>query len=92
MLRTACRPGLHAEACALTVATQIGVWPLTAQMLLTVAPYGVLANLAVVPAVGSTMILGLAQIATDRLPLVPDVLRRSSALASTPYPRSSWLR
>jgi hypothetical protein len=30
---------------------------------LTVAPYGVLANLAVVPVVGSTMILRFAQIA-----------------------------
>jgi competence protein ComEC len=67
-------PGFAAEACALTVATQIGVWPLTAQTFLTVAPYAVVANLAVVPVVGSTMILGLAQIATDRLPLVPDAL------------------
>jgi competence protein ComEC len=50
------------------------VWPLTAQTFLTVAPYAVVANLAVVPVVGSTMILGLAQIATDRLPLVPDAL------------------
>jgi hypothetical protein len=35
----------------------------TAQMLLTVAPYGVLANLAVVPVIGSTMNLRFAQIA-----------------------------
>jgi len=67
-------PPVAAEACALTIATQIGVWPLTAQTFLTVAPYAVVANLAVVPVVGSTMILGLAQIVTDRLPFVPDVL------------------
>src|SRR5579875_3267833 len=67
-------PPFAAEACALTVATQIGVWPLTAQTFLTVAPYGVIANLAVVPVVGGTMILGLAQIVTDPIPLVPDLL------------------
>lgn len=66
-------PPFAAEACALTVATQIGVWPLTAQTFSTVAPYAVVANLAVVPAVGSTMILGLAQIVTDRLPFAPDL-------------------
>ncbi len=67
-------PPFAAEACALTVATQIGVWPLTAQTFLTVAPYAVVANLAVVPVVGSTMILGLAQIVADRVPFVADVL------------------
>jgi competence protein ComEC len=67
-------PGCAAEACALTVATQIGVWPLTAHTFLTVAPYAVVANLAVVPLVGSVMMLGLAQLVTDRLPFLPDTL------------------
>lgn len=67
-------PAFAAEAVALTVATQLGVWPLTAQTFLTVAPYAVLANLAVVPCVGAAMMLGLAQIATDPVPLVADLL------------------
>jgi competence protein ComEC len=69
-----CMPAVLAEACALTVATQIGVWPLTAQTFLTVAPYAVVANLAVVPCVGSVMLLGLAQIVTNSLPVLPDAL------------------
>ncbi len=67
-------PAPAAEACALTIATQIGVWPLTAQTFLTIAPYAIAANLAVVPVVGSTMLLGIAQLVTDRLPFVPDAL------------------
>jgi competence protein ComEC len=51
------------EALALTVATQIGTWPLTAATFLVFAPYAPLANLLVVPIVGVTMLLGIAQLA-----------------------------
>ena len=43
-----------AEALALTVSTQIGVWPLTAAVFFNVAPYAVFANAIVVPLVGVT--------------------------------------
>jgi DNA internalization-related competence protein ComEC/Rec2 len=55
------------EACALTLATQIGTWPLTAATFLVFAPYAPLANVLVVPVVGMTMLLGLAQLATSAL-------------------------
>lgn len=51
------------EALVLTVATQIGTWPLTAAVFLQFAPYAVFANLAVVPCVALTMALGIAQLA-----------------------------
>jgi competence protein ComEC len=57
------------EALTLTLATQIGTWPLTAAIFGTFSPYAVLANLAVVPAVGATMLLGFAQLACA--PLAP---------------------
>jgi hypothetical protein len=77
MVRTACRPGLHAEACALTVATQIGVRPRPRQTFFDGRAVWGPGEPSRRPVIGSTMILGLAQIATDRLPLVPDVLRRN---------------
>ena len=51
------------EALTLTIATQIGTWPLTASIFLLFSPYAVLANLCVVPLVGATMLLGAAQLA-----------------------------
>jgi hypothetical protein len=77
MVRTACHPGLHAEACALTVATQIGVRPRPRQTFFDGRAVWGPGEPSRRPVIGSTMILGLAQIATDRLPLVPDVLRRN---------------
>ncbi|GAC1388226.1 MAG: hypothetical protein NVSMB31_01850 [Vulcanimicrobiaceae bacterium] len=63
-------PGAAREALTLTIATQIGVWPLTAATFLLFSPYAVLANVAIVPAVGFTMMLGIAQIAlADIAPL-----------------------
>ncbi|HEY0798814.1 MAG TPA: ComEC/Rec2 family competence protein, partial [Candidatus Baltobacteraceae bacterium] len=53
------------EGCALTLATQIGTWPLTAATFLVFAPYAPLANALVVPLVGVTMLLGMAQLATS---------------------------
>lgn len=60
-------PTLVAEALALTVSTQIGVWPLTAAVFFTVAPYAIVANAIVVPLVGVTMMLGIATVATHPL-------------------------
>ncbi|MGZ3504755.1 MAG: DNA internalization-related competence protein ComEC/Rec2 [Vulcanimicrobiaceae bacterium] len=51
------------EALTLTLATQLGTWPLTAAIFAIFSPYSVIANLAVVPAVGATMLLGFAQLA-----------------------------
>ena len=47
----------------LTLATQLGTWPLGAAVFLQFAPYAVVANLAVVPCVALTMALGAAQLA-----------------------------
>jgi competence protein ComEC len=51
------------EAMVLTIATQLGTWPVTAAVFLQFAPYALLANLAVVPCVPVTMLLGALQLA-----------------------------
>lgn len=51
------------EPLTLTLATQGGAWSLTASTFLLFSPYAVLANAAVVPIVGVTMVLGGLQIA-----------------------------
>jgi competence protein ComEC len=56
------------EGLVLTIATQIGTWPLTAAVFLLFAPYAVPANLLVVPVVGVTMILGAIQLALTPIP------------------------
>jgi competence protein ComEC len=56
------------EALALTLATQLGTWPLTASIFLLFAPYAVFANAAVVPCVAATMILGALQHTLETLP------------------------
>ncbi len=58
------------EALTLTVATQLGTWPLTAAVFCSFSTYALAANLAVVPVVGATMLLGLAQIAFSPIPVV----------------------
>ncbi|GAC1651755.1 MAG: hypothetical protein NVS9B12_00430 [Vulcanimicrobiaceae bacterium] len=60
-------PSALVELLTLTLATQIGVWPLTAATFLIFAPYAVLANAAVVPVIGITMIVGALQIAFARV-------------------------
>jgi competence protein ComEC len=57
------------EALALTVSTQIGVWPLSAATFGLVAPYAVVANAFVVPATGIAMLGGIATLACAGLPL-----------------------
>ncbi|HEY2474584.1 MAG TPA: DNA internalization-related competence protein ComEC/Rec2 [Candidatus Cybelea sp.] len=51
------------EGLTLTLATQLGTWPLGAAVFLQFGPYAVAANLAVVPCVALTMALGGAQLA-----------------------------
>ncbi|HMF27507.1 MAG TPA: ComEC/Rec2 family competence protein, partial [Candidatus Cybelea sp.] len=51
------------EALVLSVATQLGIWPLGAATFLQFTPYAIAANLAVVPCVAVTMALGAAQLA-----------------------------
>jgi competence protein ComEC len=51
------------EALALTCATQIGTWPLTAAVFSTLAPYAILANALVVPLVALVLIGGMATLA-----------------------------
>lgn len=61
------------EALTLTIATQAGVWPLTAATFLLFSPYAIIANLAVVPCVGVAMILGFAQLLLGSLPVLGQV-------------------
>ncbi len=56
------------EAIVLTIATQLGTWPVSAAVFLQFTPYALLANIAVVPCVPVTMALGAAQLATSFLP------------------------
>ena len=50
------------EALVLTIATQLGTWPLTAAIFLQWSTYALVANLAVVPCVPFTMLLGALQL------------------------------
>lgn len=56
-------PHVVGEAVALTIATQIGVWPLTAAVFTTLAPYAVVANAVIVPLIGTAMAGGLVAMA-----------------------------
>lgn len=56
-------PRVLREGLALTLATQIGVWPLTASTFLVIAPYAALANLFVVPVVGVALVGGIVLLA-----------------------------
>ena len=56
-------PHLVREGIALTLATQIGVWPLQAAFFLQLAPYAPLANALVVPAVPPALLSGLLTVA-----------------------------
>jgi competence protein ComEC len=69
-------PGLIAEALALTISTQVGVWPLTAAVFFTVAPYAVVANAIVIPLVGATMTFGIAALAAHPVVALSGILAR----------------
>jgi competence protein ComEC len=61
-------PSWMRESIVLSIATQIGTWPLTAAVFLQFSPYAVLANLAVVPCVGVSIVLGALTLALAWLP------------------------
>jgi competence protein ComEC len=61
-------PHLACETFAVTLATQLGTWPLTASAFLVLAPYAPLANAAVVPVVGVAMLAGFATLAATPVP------------------------
>jgi competence protein ComEC len=67
------------EALALTIATQLGVWPLSAATFGLVAPYAVLANAIVVPATAGAMVAGITALVCAQLP----VLDRTAATIAT---------
>jgi competence protein ComEC len=50
------------EALILSLATQVGVWPLGGAAFLQFTPYALAANFAIVPCVAATMALGAAQL------------------------------
>jgi competence protein ComEC len=56
-------PGRVRESLVLTTATQLGTWPVTAAIFLQWSSYALFANLAVVPCVPLTMVLGALQLA-----------------------------
>jgi competence protein ComEC len=66
-------PARMREALALTIATQIGVWPLSAATFGLIAPYAVLANAVVVPATGLGMIAGATALLFANVPIAGDM-------------------
>ncbi|MBV8355492.1 MAG: ComEC/Rec2 family competence protein, partial [Candidatus Eremiobacteraeota bacterium] len=72
-------PAVLREPLALTLATQIGVWPLTATTFLVIAPYAIVANALVVPVVGAALIGGLAVLAATPIPTLAGLVARLEA-------------
>ena len=64
------------EALALTCATQIGTWPLTAAIFSTLAPYAILANAIVVPLIALVLTGGFATLALPSLAPLETLLLR----------------
>jgi len=65
-----CRsPHAVSELLAVSTATQLGTWPLTAAAFLVIAPYAVLANALVVPIVGIAMLAGFVALLATPVPL-----------------------
>jgi competence protein ComEC len=60
-------PARIREAIALTCATQLGTWPLSAAIFSSLAPFAVIANAIVVPTVALVLPLGLATLAWPAL-------------------------
>jgi competence protein ComEC len=55
-------PPAISEALVLSIATQLGTWPLTSAVFLQFSPYAIVANLGVVPCVGLSLVAGGAQL------------------------------
>ena len=79
MLERLSLPHRIQEAITLTLATQIGTWPITAAVFLQFSTYGFLANLFVVPLVPITMILGTLQLAASGVPPVAQAIANLDA-------------
>jgi competence protein ComEC len=67
------------EAIVLTLATQLGTWPITAAVFLQFSPYSVLANIAIVPIVPVTMALGALQLVATPFPAVAQAIANLNA-------------
>ena len=61
-------PVLCSELAAVSIAAQLGTWPLTAAAFLVIAPYAAIANIAVVPVVGVVMLVGFAALLAAPVP------------------------
>lgn len=75
------------EALALTIATQAGVWPLSAATFGTIAPYAIAANALVVPATAVALVAGAATLACAHLPVLG-----AAAAALTAFDVDAMLR
>ncbi|MBV8689819.1 MAG: DNA internalization-related competence protein ComEC/Rec2 [Candidatus Eremiobacteraeota bacterium] len=73
-------PNRVSEAICLSIATQIGIWPITAATFLLFAPYAIVANALVVPLVGVTMLLGAAQILCATVPILAAAVANANTL------------
>lgn len=67
-------PASLREATLLSIATQLGTWPLTAAIFLQFSPYAALANLGVVPCVGASLVLGALSLLFSWLPPIAQAL------------------
>jgi len=65
MIRRLGLPQFVSGALAVSLATQLGTWPLTAATFLVIAPYAPLANVLVVPVVGVAMLVGFVALASS---------------------------
>jgi competence protein ComEC len=73
-------PARVREALALTIATQIGVWPLSAATFGLLAPYAVLANAVVVPATALAMLGGFATLLLAAVPILEPLVAALTAV------------
>ncbi|HTJ25444.1 MAG TPA: DNA internalization-related competence protein ComEC/Rec2 [Candidatus Limnocylindria bacterium] len=73
-------PARVREALALTIATQIGVWPLSAATFGLLVPYAVIANALVVPATALAMLCGGATLLFAATPILGPVVAALTAL------------
>lgn len=73
-------PARVREALALTVATQVGVWPLSAATFGLLAPYAILANAIVVPATALAMLAGMTTLVFATVPVLGGIAASVTAL------------
>lgn len=73
-------PARVREALALTVATQVGIWPLSAATFGLLAPYAILANAIVVPATALAMLAGATTLVLATVPVLGGLAASVTAL------------